>query len=181
MSRGRLARVRLQPVPSAGPSQAPLLFSSSAPSVRLLLRAFSGEWNERQYSLKAVHPVALPAHFVSTGAVTARSKLSRKQGAAMIMERCACFLRGEWLSLYVNAKSEVNRANMRLGNRERTGDLGGAGRQHRLLERVHEEARKLLSSDIDLENLSRPLADEDGGLVTLAWKVRLLMTRMQDV
>ena len=30
-------------------------------------------------------------------------KLSRKQGAAIILERCARFLRGEWASLYANA------------------------------------------------------------------------------
>ena len=98
----------------------------------------------------------------------------------MIMQRSACFLRGVWLSVYVNAKSEVDRANLRLGNREQTGELGGAGRQRRLLERVHEEARKVLSSYTDVGKLSRPLAEEDGGLITLAWKVRLL-TRMQDV
>ena len=34
-------------------------------------------------------------------------KLSRKQGAAMILEHCACFLQGKWVSLYANARCEV--------------------------------------------------------------------------
>ena len=49
-------------------------------------------------------------------------KLSRKQGAAMILEHCACFLLGEWASLYAIARCEVEWANSR--NREQ--DEGGA-------------------------------------------------------
>ena len=58
-------------------------------------------------------------------------KLSRKQGAAMVLERCARFLRGKWASLYANARCEVELANTR--NREQ--DDGGAARlQHCLLD-----------------------------------------------
>ena len=44
-------------------------------------------------------------------------KLSRKQGAAMILERCARFLRGEWVSLYANARCEVERAKHEIRSR----------------------------------------------------------------
>ena len=40
-------------------------------------------------------------------------KLSRKQGAAMILECCTSFLQGEWVSLYANARCEVEQANTR--------------------------------------------------------------------
>ena len=67
-------------------------------------------------------------------------KLSRKQGAAMILERCASFLWGEWASLYANARCEVELANTR--NREQD-DGGAAGRQRRLLDQVNDKDRKL--------------------------------------
>ena len=62
-------------------------------------------------------------------------KLSRKEGAAMILEHCARFLRGEWVSLYANARCEVEQTNMR--NREQD-DGGAAGCQRRLLDQVND-------------------------------------------
>ena len=88
-------------------------------------------------------------------------KLSRKQGAAMILERCARFLRGEWASLYANASCEVERANTR--NREQD-DGGAAGRQRRLLDRVNDEARKLNLARA--MGLLRSAGREDGGLAS---------------
>ena len=58
----------------------------------------------------------------------------------MIMEHCASFLWGEWVSLYANARCEVEQANTR--NREQ--DNGGvAGRQCSSLNSVNDEERKL--------------------------------------
>ena len=58
----------------------------------------------------------------------------------MILESCARFLRGEWVSLYANARCEVELANTR--NREQD-DGGVAGCQCCLLDRVNDKARKL--------------------------------------
>ena len=59
---------------------------------------------------------------------------------AMILERCTCFLQGEWVSLYANTRCEVERANTRNGEQD---DGEAAGRQCHCLDHMHDKARKL--------------------------------------
>ena len=92
----------------------------------------------------------------------------------MILELCARFLLGEWVSLYANARCEVEQANTR--NREQD-DGGAAGRQRRLFDRVNDEARKLnLARAV---GLLRSAGREDRGLAS--GPIEVIMKTLEEL